>query len=181
MRLDIFKKFITQEEADELNSFTLNSIKQGRFKEGSTSKHLNPSGSHLVYRNSTGLVLPKLAFKLKDKIMNQFGLSKKDTFERFSSHGIVINCSFKNAQLAKHKDLSIGDNQSLLRCNVITSQPDKGGLLFVEDTLVDVKDTDMYTCLVSEHEHYSTINEDEKPRIVWQFGFNVDKNIWGKN
>jgi hypothetical protein len=181
MRLDIFKKFITQEEADELNSFTLNAIKQGKFKDGTTSKHLNPSGSHLVSRSSNDLVLPKLAFTVKNRIMQQFGLLEKDTFRRFSSHGIVVNCSFKNAQLAKHKDLSIGDNQSLLRCNVITSQPNKGGLLFVEDTLVDTKDTDMYTCLVSEHEHYSTINEDEKPRIVWQFGFNIDKNIWEKN
>lgn len=181
MRLDIVNSFITQKEADELNEFTLKAIESGEFSEGQTSKHVNPSGSHLVSRYNYDLKLPDLAFEIKKRIINIANLNESDTFKRFSWHGIVINCSFKNAKLAKHKDLGIQDSsKALLRCNVVTSQPNKGGILFVDNVQIDLKERDMYTCLVSEYEHYTTTNEDDKPRIVWQFGFNVDKNIWEK-
>jgi hypothetical protein len=36
----------------------------------------------------------------------------------------------------------------------------------------------MYFCLASEHEHWVTKIEGNQPRIIWQFGFNVNKDDW---
>lgn len=180
MRLDIFNGFVTKEEADSLNTFVLEAIKAGKFTEGFSSKHLNPDGVHVVSRFNRQLVLPELAFTIKHRIMEALDLTINDTCTKFASHGVVINCSFKHGQLVAHKDARQFEDKALLRCNIVTSQPNKGGELHVNNDFINLKDMDMYTCLVSEYEHYATINEDDKPRIVWQFGFNVDKSVWEK-
>jgi hypothetical protein len=67
---------------------------------------------------------------------------------------------------------------SLLRCTVVSSEPISGGDLVVEDTVFKVPELGIYFCLVSEHEHYLTEVQGDKPRIIWQFGFNVPAEDW---
>ena len=178
-RIDIEKNFVSAEEIEQLNAFTLNSISQGLFEDGRASKHLNADGVHMVSRFNKNLEFPQVAFDVCKRIMNKYGLQDKDIFKNFNNSGFVVNCTFKNGQLWNHTD---GSNSpyALLRCNIVTSQPSKGGIFHVEDKPLDISDGDMYACLVSEHKHKATINEDDKPRIVWQFGFNVYADKWNK-
>jgi hypothetical protein len=48
----------------------------------------------------------------------------------------------------------------------------------VEDAEFNVPELGIYFCLVSEHTHSVTKVEGSKPRIVWQFGFNVNADDW---
>jgi hypothetical protein len=178
-RIDIFRSFVTPEEAKELNEFTLNCISQGLFIDGQLSKHLNADGVHMVSRFNKELQFPQIAFDIRQLIMNKYNLLEKDLFKNSNESGIVVNCSFKDGQLWNHVD---GSNHpyALLRCNVVTSQPNIGGVLHVEDKPISLNDGDMYACLVSQHMHRATVNEDDKPRIVWQFGFNVHADKWNK-
>jgi hypothetical protein len=178
-RIDIEKQFVTIEEANILNNFVLNSIQNGLFENGKASKYLNADGVHMVSRFNKNLEFPQIAFDIRKRIMNKYGFQEKDVFKNFNDSGIVVNCTFKNGQLWNHIDSS-NNPYALLRCNVVTSQPSKGGIFHVDNKPLSINDGDMYACLVSEHNHKATINEDEKPRIVWQFGFNVYANKWNK-
>lgn len=177
MRIETIKNFVSVEEAELLNKFVFDSIEQGLFVDGRASRHLNKEGAHMVSRFNKGLTYPDVAFVVRKRIMDCFELDEDSVYKMFNDSGIAVNCSFKGGQLWKHVDAREND-KSLLRCTVVTSQPNKGGIFHVEDAPLTLSDTDLYACLVSEHQHFCTENEDEKPRIVWQFGFNVDVNDW---
>lgn len=177
MRIEIIKQFVTDEEARLLNDFVLDCVKKGLFENGRASKHLNADGTHMVSRFNKELKYPEVAYVLKQRIMNFFGLKEEDTFSMFNQSGLAVNCTFKDGQLWEHLDARQND-KSLLRCTVVTSQPTIGGIFHVEKKPVILEDNDLYACLVSEHQHFCTKNEDDKPRIVWQFGFNVNKEDW---
>jgi hypothetical protein len=177
MRIDLKNNFISAEDICALNLFTLSAIDKGLFEDGRASKHLNPEGAHLVSRFNKTISFPQIAFSVREKIMKCYGLSETDVFKMHNSSGIVVNCTFKGGQLWNHVDAS-NKPLALLRCNIVTSQPNKGGIFHVENAPLQLKDGDMYACLVSEHLHKATVNEDDKPRIVWQFGFNVCPDKW---
>jgi hypothetical protein len=178
-RIDIERSFVFNEEIELLNAFTLQSIEKKLFENGRASKHLNADGVHMASRFNKDLQFPEVAFDIRSRIMSRYGLQEKHIFKGFNESGIVVNCTFKNGQLLNHKD-GVDNSYALLRCNVVTSQPNKGGIFHVDDKPLNINDGDMYACLVSEHMHKATLNEDDKPRIVWQFGFNVYADKWNK-
>jgi hypothetical protein len=178
-RIDIETNFVSNEEVETLNAFTLQSIEKRLFENGRASKHLNADGVHMVSRFNKEIEFPQVAFNIRERIMSKYGLQEKDVFKNHNESGIVVNCTFKGGQLWNHTDSS-NMPYALLRCNIVTSQPSKGGIFHVDDEPLNISDGDMYCCLVSEHMHNATLNEDDKPRIVWQFGFNVYADKWNK-
>lgn len=177
MRIELIKNFVTNEEAQALNQFTLDCVKNGLFEDGRASKHLNEPGAHMVSRFNKELNYPDTAYQVKQRIMDVFGFLDQDVYKMFNDSGIAVNCSFKGGQLWEHVDAR-EHNKALLRCTVVTSQPQNSGIFHVEGQPVQLHNCDLYACLVSEHRHYCTKNEEDIPRIVWQFGFNVDVIDW---
>lgn len=177
MRVEIIPEFISAEEAVALNSFTLERISSGVFSEGMTSKHLNPVNTQMVSRFNPGIKFPELALRIQDRLCNRLNLNKSDIHTLFHPTGIVVNCSFNGAQVIPHKDPT-QNGKSLLRCNLISSATEVGGDLVVEQQTFKIPELGVYFCLVSEHEHAVTKVESDKPRIVWQFGFNVQADDW---
>jgi hypothetical protein len=177
MRLEILPEFISAEEAAVLNNFVSDQISLGKFSEGMSSKHLNPENSQMVSRFNPNIVFPELVLDIQQRLCKLLELEAKDIHTLFHPTGVVVNCSFDGAQVIPHKDPT-QDGKSLLRCNVISSSPTAGGDLLVEGQKIEVPELGIYFCLVSEQEHAVTKISSSKPRIVWQFGFNVDKNEW---
>lgn len=177
MRIEVVPEFISAEEAAVLNSFTLEQINSGIFSEGMSSKHINPPNSQMVSRFNPNVRFPEVAFRIQDRLQEALDLDKNDVHTLFHATGIIVNCSFKGAQVIPHTDPTQG-NKSLLRCNLISSAADAGGDLVVEEQTFKVPELGIYFCLVSEHEHSVTKIEGDKPRIIWQFGFNVDAEAW---
>lgn len=177
MRIELIKNFVTEEEGRILNQFVLDCIQKGLFENGKASMHLNKNGAHMVSRFNRGLQYPEVAFVVRKRIMDLFGFNDSFVYTLFNDSGIAVNCSFKDGQLWEHVDTR-ENNQALLRCTVVTSQPAQGGIFHVEGKPILLNDNDLYACLVSEHRHFCTKNEDDKPRIVWQFGFNINVEDW---
>lgn len=177
MRIEIIKQFVTDDESKLLNDFALDCVKKDLFENGKASKHLNKDGAHMVSRFNKNLEYPKVALEVKQRIMDCFGFKEDMTFTLFNETGIAVNCTFKDGQLWEHIDSGQPGN-ALLRCTVVSSQPKIGGIFHVEKQPIELEDNDLYACLVSEHQHFCTKNEDDKPRIVWQFGFNISKENW---
>lgn len=177
MRVEVVPEFISAKEAEVLNSFTLEQINSGIFSEGMTSKHLNPPNSQMVSRFNPKIIFPEVALHVQNRLQAMLGLDKNDIHTLFHPTGIIVNCSFKGAQVIPHKD-PIQNGKSLLRCNLISSAADAGGDLVVEQQTFKIPELGVYFCLVSEHEHAVTKIDGDKPRIIWQFGFNVDAGDW---
>jgi hypothetical protein len=174
MLAKVFKNFLSQEDCDFLNLFALNCIKNNQFENGRVSSGLNKLNTQMVSRFSPELIFPDLALNIRNKIQAKFNLPKGSINTQFHNEGIIINVSFNGAQVVKHKD-SVKDGFLALRCNIITSQPDFGGVLHIENRPVNLQVGDLYICLFSEHEHFVSKNESDTPRIVWQFAFDVKK------
>lgn len=177
MRIEILPNFISADEANILNNFVLENIKKGNFSEGKTSRCENPPMAQMVSRFNPEIEFPKIVLDLQEKIINLLNLKQTDIHTKFHPTGVVVNCSFKGAKVVPHKDPTQG-NLSLLRCNIISSASELGGDLIVENRQFNVPELGIYFCLVSEHEHQITRVEGYTPRIVWQFGFNVNAEDW---
>jgi hypothetical protein len=177
MRIEVVKNFITVEEAEVLNTFTLDGVKKGVFKNGIISRELNPFNAQMVTRFTPEIVFPKEALNIQNRLKTLLGLGDTD-IHTFGHHtSIIVNCSFAPARVIKHMDPK-QNGLSLLRCNILSSAPKAGGLLHVEDEPVIQPELSIYFCLVSDYYHYVTAVEGDKPRILWQFGFNVSKEAW---
>jgi hypothetical protein len=173
----VIPNFITKNEALVLNAFVLESVANKQFSNGMASYGLNKDGVHVVSRFNKNLEFPETAFLIKKRIQNLLVLDDKDTNTNWNISGIVVNCSFNEAQVVPHKDAR-PNNKSLLRCNVLSSAAEKGGVLTVEEKEFKLNVLSMYLCLVSEYTHSVSKIEGNSPRILWQFGFNVDQKDW---
>lgn len=180
MQVKVYKNFISKEDCEKLNKFALDSINNNLFTDGLLSYFINKPKSQMVSRFNKEIVFPKLAIKIQKDIQNKFNLKDKNINKQFHNQGIIVNVSFNEAQVVKHKD-GVKQGYSALRCNIITSQPEKGGVLYIEDKPVELNQGDLYTCLVSEYEHFVSKNESDTPRIVWQFAFDVKKEQWSED
>jgi hypothetical protein len=131
----------------------------------------------MVTRFSPEIVFPKTALDIQNRLKTLLSLQDKDIHTLSHDTSIIVNCSFAPARVIKHRD---GGQYglSLLRCNVLSSAPEAGGLLHVEDTPIEQNELSVYFCLVTDYYHYVTAVEGNKPRILWQFGFNVEKEAW---
>ena len=170
MRIEVIQNFVSPEEINSLNKFVTENI--GGFTDGIASRYLNKPGQHLVSRFIEA-DFPDTAYDIYDRIDRVLGCQTKcDTTP------IVVNHTSEGGQLTKHKDVRFVENKALLRCNILTSKPEKGGDLYVEGVHYCLEPGDIYFCLVSEHTHWTTKVEGGIPRTIWQFGFNVDKESW---
>jgi hypothetical protein len=177
MYLQILKNFLTVEECDELNKFTFNAIKNGLFSEGLNSKTINPKDTQLVSRFNKEIVFPDLPKQIMIRLQNQFNLKNDDVCKTFHKDGIIVNVSYKNAGVIEHKDDIYKENTFGLRCNIVTSVPDIGGILHVDKAPINLKKGDLYLLNASEHFHYVSKNESNTPRILWQFTFDAPNEL----
>lgn len=177
MRVELLENFITKEEAEVLNLFTINGVINKTFSEGICSKHLNPPNTQMVTRFDTTIKFPLVAMDILERLKLLLKLENKDIHTLFSPSSIVVNCSFEPARVVKHID-SKQNGLSLLRCNVLSSAPEEGGLLHVDDVPIPQNELSVYFCLVTDHYHHVSAVKGKKPRILWQYGFNVDTDDW---
>lgn len=177
MRVEIVDNFISSAEAEELNLFTINGVINKTFLNGKMSSHLNPLGAQMVTRFTPQIVFPETALNIQNRLKKLLDLNDNDIYTLGHPLGIVVNCSFRPAKVVRHKDTK-QNGFSLLRCNVLSSAPESGGVLHVDDIPFQQKELSVYFCLVTDHYHYVTEVEGVKPRILWQYGFNVFTDDW---
>ena len=179
MKVKVYKDFLNLEDCQALNDFALACVKGNIFTDGMLSKSVNKPNAQMVSRFNKNIVFTELALQIQKQLQEKFNLPDESINKQFHKQGIIVNVSFNGAQVVRHKDGS-KEGYSALRCNIITSQPDNGGILHVSDSPIELKQGDLYTCLVSEYEHYVSKNKSDTPRIVWQFAFDVKKEHWSE-
>jgi len=177
MRIERVKNFFTSSECNILNEWT---------KEGVKNKWLDIGFSKAVpysLRLTSRLyperyTYPKLAYELSNCIRTFLEIDSFPLIQGHGKDGMVVSYTFPGGDVYPHVDPRKENGLATLRCNVMTQAPDSGGILHVENQIVDIEVGELHCYLASEHEHFATPVEGQTPRIMWMFGAHVPAEDW---
>jgi hypothetical protein len=170
--IKIIKQFLTKDEINILNNWTLANYKNKFFRDPGMDKkykktRLTTRGKHLLPDNVN---YPKEAYLIQEKIQNLLGI-KSPLYPHFHKKGIVTGIGFENGSIYSHKDPTYYPETITIHCNFITQKPIGGGITIIEGVSYDIEECDMLMYAVNKLEHGVTPNIGAKERILWCFGF----------
>ena len=177
MRIDIYPKFITQEEISALNAWAELGVKNKWLDTGlsrGTSCTNRLTSRFYGYRYE----YPPLVHSISARIRAFIGVSNYPLIVGHGRDGVVVSYTMNGGDVYKHKDPKRAEGLATLRCNILTQAPESGCQLYVDDQPVNFNVGDLHCYLVSEHEHWATSVEGNTPRIMWMFGAHVPAEDW---
>jgi hypothetical protein len=146
----VVKNFITNNEIDELNQWTLSNYKQPYFANPEMNN--DKSQTRFTTRHSYcrskeyqnyKVQYPKEVYDIQKRLLNY--LKIKDIsiapFPSFTD-GICTTIAFPPGSCCKHTDPIYFENTYTLHCNFVTQNPESGGITYVEEI--------PHTCVVEE-------------------------------
>jgi hypothetical protein len=184
-----FKDFISLEERDVLNDWTLSNYKSDCFMDPQMDSKKIPNtklttrfASPLFVNNGTKLILsnsdflyPELVYKLQRKIILTFEFEDYG-FSPVGKDGIITEIGFEPGTVHPHTDPVWFPDTHTVHFNLITQKPESGGVTHINNEPWDINDTDLLTYIVSDAEHYVDEIVGKTERILWVFSFMLSKS-----
>ena len=168
--------FISEEDSKILSNWILNNSHKSFFKNA------NMGGNRKTTRYSTdeNFSYPKEALNIRKKIINKFNLQEKERHSIYPpfKDGIVASFAEDNDTCYEHIDPVWVENYETLHCNIITQAPDQGGELIINKNKYIMKENELFCYQVSKNNHEVLKIKSKKPRLMWVFGFCVNKEQW---
>jgi len=179
----VIRNFASAEEVQILKDWQVKAVEEGQFVDGITGdwdkKTFSTTKKRLTNRMSKNINYPDLVQTLQDRISQTFPiLSNAPLIEGHGKNGVVVSVTYNDGDVYKHKDPSVGEGVSGLRCNILASKAESGGAIHVEDKTYNLNEGDMMCYLVTELYHSVEVCHGDNPRTLFMFGFVVDKNSW---
>ena len=178
----VVKNFITDNEIDELNQWTLSNYEQPYFAypPGINDDEFQTrfTTRHSYYRNKEyqdyKVQYPKEVYDIQKRLLNYLKI-KDDTIVPWPSFtdGICTTIAFHPGSCGKHTDPIYFENTYTLHCNFVTQNPKSGGTTYVEDTPYQFDKNDMIMYIASHLKHEVTKISGDTPRILWVYGFGI--------
>lgn len=174
-RVDVTSNFITEDERIQLESFVLSNLDQ--FHDGihlavlQTKKRLSNrlSGDAIKY--------PKIIYDIQQRIRET--LPFEHQIEPFhGKDGLVICITYDGGDTYHHYDPRSDDVLHTLRCNILVSAPESGGIVDVCWDPVDLPERGIMKYLVTKHIHGVSTTHGKRPRILFQYGFLIKESDW---
>lgn len=181
MTIKIFPNFITPEEAQEMNEWVNEGVKNGWLDVGLSG--LQPKWDYALRYTTRNYgnrfdKYPDVVYNVYDRITKLLGLeSTPKSVIGGGKDGIVVSCTFPSGCVHEHKDPKEG-NLEVLRCNILTQAADFGGELFLNDERIDISVGDLHCYLPSKYPHYVTQVNGSTNRILWMFGYAISDTEW---
>ena len=178
--------FINAEEIQALKDWANQAVIDGQFVDGVTGdwdkKEFSTTKLRLTNRMSPKIDYPELVKTLQDRIRQTVQLTANaPVIENHGKDGVVVSITYNDGDVYKHKDPSVGEGVVGLRCNILASKAESGGTIHVENKTYDLNEGDMMCYLVTELYHSVDVCYGNNPRILFMFGFVVDKDSWENN
>lgn len=190
-----FKDFITEDEKNLLNNWTLLNYKKDYFidpkmdsrgleKTKLTTRFANPiitygnpflnDNINLVVSSNPNFTYPNIAYDIQKRIILtfdfwNFGLSP------VGKDGIITEISFSGGTVHPHTDPVWVEGTDTVHCNLITQKPESGGITYIEDESWEINERDLLMYIVSSAEHCVDEIIGNKERILWVFSFMLSK------
>lgn len=175
--------FITAEEVQVLKDWANQAVVDGQFVDGITGdwdkKEFDRTKKRLTNRMSQNINYPELVKTLQNRIRQTVPLTAEaPVIEGHGKEGVVVSVTYNDGDVYKHKDPSVGEGIAGLRCNILASQAESGGIVHVEDKTYNLNEGDMMCYLVTELYHSVEVCHGDNPRTLFMFGFVVDQKNW---
>ena len=175
--------FLSAEEVQVLKDWANQAVVDGQFVDGITgdwdNKEFSRTNKRLTNRMSQNINYPELVKTLQDRIRQTVSLTAEaPVIEGHGKDGVVVSVTYNDGDVYKHKDPGVGEGVVGLRCNILASKAESGGIVHVEDKTYDLNEGDMMCYLVTELYHSVEVCHGDNPRTLFMFGFVVDENSW---
>lgn len=170
--IKVIPNFVSSDECAELSSWISN------------NHHIfvnaNMGGIRKTTRYLTsGLEFPKVALEIRKRIKQHLGL--KDMVRPPFIDGMVASYAEPGDTCYEHVDPEWFKNHHTLHCNVIVQKPEGGGNVVIDGHEYDTPQGDVICYYVSDLKHSVTEVIGNVPRLMWIFGFCVEKENNAKN
>jgi hypothetical protein len=166
--IKIIPNFLSDEECKELSSWIL--------QNHSSFTDANMGGARKTTRFlSNNVTFPKIAIEIRKRIKKYLQL--EDAVAPPFIEGMVASYSEPGDTCFQHKDPEWHPNHHTLHCNVIVQKPNAGGNAVIENREYDVAQGDLLCYYVSDLSHGATKVIGDKHRLMWVFGFCVEKKV----
>jgi len=182
-----FKNFISIEEKNILNEWTLRNHNQDYFidprmdsrglkRTKLTTRFATPLvTSSLFVSSNTNFEYPSLVYNIQRRIIYTFGFNEYG-LSPVGKNGIITEIGFEGGTVHPHIDPVWIENTDTIHCNIITQKPKSGGITYIENEPWEVNETDLLMYVVSSAEHKVDEIIGDKNRILWIFSFILSKN-----
>lgn len=180
----VVKNFITDNEIDELNQWTLSHYNEPYFMDPGMNN--DESQTRFTTRHSNFrckeyqdymVQYPKEVFHIQNRLFKYLNLFKDNIipFPSFTN-GVVTTIAFPPGSCCKHTDPIYFENTYTLHCNFVTQNPESGGITILEGKKYSFEYKDMIMYVSSHVEHEVTECIGDIPRILWVYGFFASLN-----
>lgn len=175
MRLEIIRGFFTPEQCKRFNDWAYEGVDRG-WLAGGIDAGIRTKSRFTTRMAPSAFKYPEFILDASRRIRDFCGVAHLPLID--SRHdGIVVSFTKHSGDVFEHTDPAL-IGTAFLRCNVMTSKPERGGKLFVEGRLAEIEEGDLHCYLASEHRHRVSIVLGNTPRILWMFGAAVKADDW---
>ena len=183
----IVRNFISKEDCEILKNWAVQSVEQNKnFVPGITFDQdgMKRTIVRLTTRISDSIEYPDLAYIIQNRIMDLFPKLKTQPIidgplNGGGKDGIVVSVTYNQGDVYEHVDPRVQNSSCVgLRCNILMSVPDEGGMLYVDNKPCDLNPGDLHCYLVTEYKHRVDICSGNTPRVLFMYGWQVNKEEW---
>jgi hypothetical protein len=176
----LVQNYLSQEEINGLKEWAILS-ESSQFVDG-ISRNLDGEfvrvKNRVTNRMSENINYPEIVYSIQSRMRKDFGLEKAGLILGHGKDGVVVSITHNGGDVHKHRDPNQSFSESCLRLNILVSRPINGGLIHVEDRVYNPEVGDLMGYLVSDYEHWVETCNGNDPRIMFMFGFIVNKSKW---
>jgi len=163
-KVTVIKNFLTKEECELLNDWTLANKDMKWFRKGKGADNRRTTR----YSNSFNFNYPEIIVEKFRQFRKEFNVEHLNIIEQ-GRYGIINALSYEGSELELHTDPDYGDFQSF-HITVQTSKAEVGGDLIADGVVYNVNEGDAVCFFASAIKHATNMTEGNKPRIVWMLG-----------
>ena len=117
------------------------------------------------------ITYPDTVYIIQQRIRETLGLGGCPIIEGHGKGGVVVSKTFDGGDVYAHTDPSVGDGLLGLRCNVLVSKQETGGILTVDGIDYDPSVGELHCYPVTHQRHSVSVCHGPTPRILFMFGF----------
>jgi hypothetical protein len=165
--IKIIPNFVSTSECAELSSWIINNhynfVDANMGGNRKTTRYINDD-----------IEFPQTALEIRERLKNYLDL--EDMVRPPFTKGMVASYAEPGDTCYEHIDPVWYEGYHTMHCNVIVQKPESGGNVVIENQEFDMPNGDIICYYVSDLKHSVTKVLGNKNRLMWIFGFCVEKN-----
>jgi len=171
------RNFLSLEECNQLNKWVELGVQNKWLDLGRSKEAIWVYNKRLTTRAyADRFNYPKIVYSVFNKITNYLKVEHLDkSIAGGGKDGVVVSYTLPGGNVYAHKD-PMENDRHVLRCNVMTQAAEDGAELFIGGEKINIEVGDLHCYLPSNIEHYVTEAKGNTPRIMWMFGYQIDKH-----